>query len=476
MALHKLAYLLVLAFTFAGLGIIFWSAQKSYLRPLRNLPYPVIALVLLGAVIFEFLAFKVGVQASGWDFLQAYYPAGQAMLHNDVERLRILIGDSENTAAAIPGMAANPNLFVNIPIFAYALVPFAMLPPQSALMLFTATGIALVFLAWCLLVKVFRLETRERWLLALLFMANGPLLYGIIIGNLSYFILAALAGAFLLLRSGRFAAAGAILGVAAVIKPPLALFGLFFILRRDVRGLSAFAALGIGVVLLSLVRFGWAYNLHWFEACIVQFSHEWMAAYNVQSFAGFMLRLGKDAQLMQWSAVVPSPTQKLIANMLTAMIFLVGLIACIRWPKIGREEGLAAVALRCAPVAETVQRQELAYLLIICMCLVLSPLTWSHYYVWLLMPMAYFLAKQDRLPLPARIAGWLAIALVTPVQLDPTAVSNTLLGQIYKSLLVSHYFFGGLLWFGLMAWWLCRSGGWFTPRNNPQIVLGDADN
>ena len=69
--------------------------------------------------------------------------------------------------------------------------------------------------------------------LALLFIANGPLLTGIKFGNLSYIILVALAGGLFFIRSGRPGVAGALIGLAVVIKPVLILMGLFFLLRRS---------------------------------------------------------------------------------------------------------------------------------------------------------------------------------------------------------------------------------------------------
>jgi alpha-1,2-mannosyltransferase len=114
---------------------------------------------------------------------------------------------------------------------------------------------------WFLLVRLARLELRERWLLALLFLANGPLMHGLKFGNTSHFILFALTAGLVLLRAGRSAAAGALLGAATMIKPPLLLFGVFFALRRDVRGTLGFGAMCAATAVLSVLLFGWADNL-----------------------------------------------------------------------------------------------------------------------------------------------------------------------------------------------------------------------
>jgi hypothetical protein len=75
------------------------------------------------------------------------------------------------------------------------------------------------------------------------------------------------------------------------------------------------------------------------------------------------------------------------------------------------------------------------------------------------MPMAFFFGSQPVFPSSryARRIGWLAIALVTPLVGWPWTIANAGLMTLYKSFLISHLLFGGLLWFGLIAWWLATS-------------------
>jgi hypothetical protein len=331
-----------------------------------------------------------------------------------------------------------------------------------AIALFTLSGIAVTAATWFLLVRLARLEPRERWLLALLFFANGPLMHGLKFGNTTEFILFALAAGLALLRGGRSGAAGALLGAAAMIKPPLLLFGAFFALRRDLRGTLGFAVVCTVTAAMSLVLFGWADNQHWFQTSIVEYSRGWLGAYNVQSIPGFLLRLHADAKLTDWLPYLPTPGEKFVAQVLTGLIVLIAAAACLRRPR-------QAAQLQ----ADTVDRRDLQYLLAICLCLVASPLTWSHYYAWLLIPTSFFLGSQPSLP-SSRIAcglGWLAIILVTPIVGWPSSISNPLLMAIYRSFVISHLLFGGLLWFGLVAWWLARSGGLLSSSATPRDVM-----
>ena len=269
----------------------------------------------------------------------------------------------------------------------------------------------------------------------------------------------------MLIRAGRSGAAGAVLGAATVIKPLLALFGLFFLFRRDVRGVLGYAAVGVVTVLLSLLVFGWADNLYWFETCIVKFSQNWLPSFNVQSISGFVMRLDANARLSEWEPQMPTPSQKLVAHIFTGSIFLVAARSSVRLP----------TKMGAVNETDASSRKDLQYLLVICLCLVSSPLTWSHYYLWLLIPTAFFL--EGRLPLfdtqTARRVGWVAIALVAPLVGWPWSIPNSLLMTVYRTIIMSHLFLGGLIWFGLIAYSLARTGGLLSSADRMRSGAAD---
>jgi len=403
---------------------------------------PIWGLIALAVILFEFINFKLSSPPTAfWDFLRAYYPAGRAALYGDSEALKALIG---------LGAAGG---FVNIPVVAYLFAPFGWLSPHMAAILFTLIGIGSTVAAWFLLVRLTQLELRERWLLALLFLANGPLLSGFKWGNLSFFLIFALAAGLVLIRTQRSMAAGMLLGTAAVLKPALILFGLFFLLRRDLRGVFGFAIVGIATAALSLLLFGWQGNLYWLQTSILQYSHNWLAVSGNQSIPGFLFRLHAPPDiLLDFSVKAPGAGEKLLAHVITDLIFLIAAVACFK-----RRTPGAAVDEE----AQVGARRDLQYLLTISLCLVCSPLSWTHYYAWLLIPAAFFLETQGPLATSraARIVGWTAIALVTPLVLWPQPAAPSTLETLYASFTVSHHLFGGLLWFGLIAWRLAQTGG-----------------
>ncbi|MDB5445862.1 MAG: hypothetical protein JWQ97_1179, partial [Phenylobacterium sp.] len=339
--------------------------------------------------------------------------------------------------------------FVNMPVVAYLFAPLALMPLPVAAIVFYALGLALTAAAWAMLARLAKLDLTDRWLLALLFVANGPLEYSLKEDNTSHVVLFGLAAALILLRAGRSAAAGAVLAAAAILKPPLLLFGGFFLLRRDGRGVAAFSGTLGAVAALSLAIFGWDDNLRWFELCIVKFSHLWLAAFNVQSIPGFLFRLQAAAGLLtDWHPRPPPAGLQLPAQLCVMLVLALAGLAALRAPAGAEVEDEARRS----------RRRDLKYLLVLTLTVIVSPLSWSHYYAWLLAPMAFFLGGRRALPAPERALGWAAIALVTPLArylVFPDARSLL----IYKDIAVSHLLFGGLLWFGLVAWRLAREDG-----------------
>ncbi len=455
--MHNFFYFIHLGITICGIIFIFHLAKKQKLpqdiSPGRSIPIWAFLCAVPALFLLEFISFKATwPPAAGWDYLNAYYLAGRAVLEKPAGLHSLL---EKGTIG-----------FVNIPIVAYAFAPFALIPARTSAIVFALFGFLSVVSAWYFLARLANLELRERWLLAFLFLVNGPLISGIKYGNLSYFILAAMAGGLWLLRSDRPGLAGVLLGVATVIKPPLALFGFFFLFRREWRGLAGYTATGLATILLSLLVFGWSDNFYWFETSIVQYSHTWLDAFNVQSITAFIQRLTDGAGLREWQiATSPTTNEKLAAQFISVLLLLVGGAACLkpRFPKVE-----ASVRLKA-------ERQDLQFLLVICLCLVSSPLAWTHYYLWLLMPIAFFLSWGARgLPRWAFWTGWVAIIMVSPIAGNAWSLSNEMLMALYRVTVVSHYLIGGLLIFVLAGWRLASTGGLLPlirgPNSQPQAM------
>ena len=411
-------------------------------------PMPMLGGFAVGVGVFALVLVRASVPTQAfYDFTIAYYPAGRDILEGDFAALRTLTGP----------------WFVNLPIVAYLFAPVGTLAPLVAAGVFTVVGVALTGLAWWQLVRLTRLGAQDRWLMAFLFLLNGPLICGVKFGNLSYVLLAPMIAALGLIRQGRSGWAGVLLGLVAVIKPPLALFGLFFLLRRDWRGLLGFAGLGAVVVLASLAVFGWSDNWHWFEACILQFNHGWLAGFTVQSVPVIIARTHQNAAaLLDWTPYVATPAEHWLADGVMALMALVAAVAVLR-PR--------AAGPLSAEDAD--RRRDLQYLLVLCLALVVSPLAWSHYYAWFLIPTAFFLKWRSGWTPAARGLAWIAIALAAAPVVWPLVVTQPLLTRIYVTAGVSSLFVGAVLWFALIAWQSAAAGGWLV-RREPRLEMDAA--
>jgi hypothetical protein len=256
-------------------------------------------------------------------------------------------------------------------------------------------------------------------------------------------VLLALAAGLHLLRTRREIAAGAALGLAALVKLPLMLFGAYFVLRRHWGAAAGFAVVCGAAALLSLAAFGWALHVRWFELCVLQFSREPIGAFNNQSIPAFLTRLISGPQvLFDWHPRPAGAAQRMVGSVLTGLLYLAAVWACIR--------GGTGPQGERHPTGKA--QGDLEYLLVLTLAIVASPLAWTHYYAWLLMPVAFFLGQRSPFVAgAAQKAAWVGIFLATPVVLH-VPLSNPLLVMLHAKFALSHVLLGGLVWFALIAW------------------------
>jgi alpha-1,2-mannosyltransferase len=88
---------------------------------------------------------------------------------------------------------------------------------------------------------------------------------------------------------------------------------------------------------------------------------------------------------------------------------------------------------------------NLEYLLVVMHAILSSPLTWTHYYTWVLMPIAFLVSPRSPLAdgVAPRAIGWAATLLVTPVVIE-LPVASGLPEAIYDTFAVSNVLFGAL--------------------------------
>jgi len=280
----------------------------------------------------------------------------------------------------------------------------------------------------------------------ILFLINGPIVNSLREGQSSHVILLFLVVGLVLWRRKHDYAAGLAFGFGALIKLPLLLLGFYFVLRQR-WAIVAGGATTIGVAaFLSLLLFGIDGNVAWYQDWVVPYLNGYIPAYNVQSVDGFLVRLSHGEEfLIHWDPpLVPTTFHRIARFLMFAALYGGSLVLIWR-------------AHRRAPVVMAEggpsPRDLLELSLMINLALLTSPISWTHYYLWLLLPWALYLGGD----LPLRddaTTRFLMRASVTLVSL-PVIIWSPMEPSWYAAILsrtlVSVWLIGGCLSFVALA-------------------------
>ncbi len=355
------------------------------------------------------------------DFYKAYFPAGDRLWNEGA------VATWETSESAAVG-------FVNLPILAWLFVPLALFGEPAAGWAFLALGIAAIATTYALLLRLGDFNIATSAMLALSILASGPLVNSLREGNTTHFVLLLLVVALLLWRAGKEYAAGLVLGLCALFKLPLMLIGLYVLLRGRWRVVAGGASAIVGAGLLSLAVFGLEINIGWYQNCIVPFVGGVMPAFNVQSIDGFLARLESGpALLMEWTPLAASLWHKIVRSIVLSGMFILAFVAMIRGD-------------RSAAGARPFERDTLEFSIVLTLAVVTSPVSWSHYYLLLLLPWALYLGGRLGLPDDAAtrwlMAGGMLLASL-PVVVLP--LGSGIVAAIVSRTIVSAWMFGGLM-------------------------------
>jgi alpha-1,2-mannosyltransferase len=371
------------------------------------------------------------------DFYKAYYPTAERLWREGPHPTWQLDEASELG-------------FVNIPVVAWLFVPLVPLGAEAAAWTFLALGMAATAGAWGLLIRLARPEAKIGPGLLLIFLVNGPLVYSFREGNITHFILLFLAAALLLWNARSEYAAGLLLGLCAVLKLPLLLYGAYFVLRRRWR-IVAGAATTIGLaIVLSFALFGLEINIDWYRYCVEPFLGQVVPAFNVQSIDGFLIRLKTGGDYLLYWEPVETPIVHKIGRTILFVAMLGGAYWLVQRAHSGQPVPAEQGALSSRDLSE--------YALVLNLALVMSPVSWTHYYLLLLLPWALYLGGRLHLPDDAA-SRWLmggGIVLSSlPVVILPVAPGWV--DDLVSRTVVSAWLFGGLCPLAALARGLWRT-------------------
>jgi alpha-1,2-mannosyltransferase len=356
----------------------------------------------------------------------------------------------------------------NLPVIGWIFVPLVPLGREAAGWTHLVIGGAATFAAWAMLARFAGLRGPLAAALLFLFLVNGPLLNSLREGNVTHLVLLLMVAALIWWRQGREFAAGAALGICAVVKLPLLLLGVYFLARRRWRIVAGGAA-AIGLTaLISLAIFGLSGHSAWFDEAVRPYLGNALGAFNVQSIDGFLMRLSTGAtELLYWGPIEPSPAHKIVRYGFFAL--LLGGFAWICWSAESKR------LIRPEPGAPGLH-DLLQFCAVLGLALVISPISWTHYYLLLLIPMALYLGGQLGLPddRVTRALFWSGYVLTSlPVvmpamQIDPDPPIG-FWGELAARTIVSAWLFGALLMLACFA-----RGMWLATANAvDQRLAGD---
>lgn len=253
-------------------------------------------------------------------------------------------------------------------------------------------------------------------------------------GQVTGLIFACFCLSYWLLRRSRPFAAGLALGLIVPLKFYPALFVLYFTWRRQWRVVAGALVSSLAVLAVSLLTTSWKGNLAYFQLVLSELGGGGNAAFNNQSISGFLAHIFTRGDISSWRSFdVPFWLTGLRLGLVLA------LVGAVIW-----------AMRRPAVASDSTAAQDLDLALVTFVMLLVSPMTWYHYYMWLLLPLVILFDHLLLAPeVNSRHAVWLAVAyglvvvqgivVIRPVAAD--ALQNVWLLRV----LLSQSFVGAVL-------------------------------
>jgi hypothetical protein len=383
-----------------------------------------LVVTLLGAAVTSIRSTGRGTPFG--DFDKAYYRAGELAFAAPQA-----LYDCRN---------ADGLCFVNLPIVALAFVPVAGLSPSNAHALVVIGSAAALALTVMLVVRLARATGAARLAVITFVLLNGPLHYSLRLGNLTHVVLLFLVAAMLALRTGRPVWSGVLLAACALIKPPLLIWLPYLALRARWRTAAAAMAACLALAFLASVWwFGMPLHEAWLEQYVGGPGARPIGAYNAQSLSGALVRLTTSAHLVDWHGVETSGWMRLAYLGLSAA--LLGLVTLTLWR-------------RGTPATDADALAD--HGLVLCTMLLISPISWTHYYCFLIPVLAPAIASRfSSGPRPRIALNDRAIVVAATLVSLPVALwipGHAVFGPLVARVVLSHYVAGAALLVAALVW------------------------
>jgi hypothetical protein len=261
----------------------------------------------------------------------------------------------------IPCLA--PNL--NPPIFMALIAPVSRLPYTQAWWAWAALSSACALVSLWLMAGTLTQQRAKQALLALwgsvLFFAYYPSYINFTLGQVGTLLLLPLTLAWLAMRRGHDARAGAWLGLATALKPFLGLLLLALLFTRRWRASMSFLMVLLTCSLIGVLWLGWRTYEHYM---LVASHITWTTSNWNGSLVGFMDRAFSGIDPADW------PEVRWVAKALSITASLASL-------------GAVAMVLQRTRHADSTRAADMLFLVAIPATVLISPLGWLYYLPWL---------------------------------------------------------------------------------------------
>lgn len=344
-----------------------------------------------------------------YDFFKGYYHGGRKIIRNWNDLY------DENCYN-----------FTNFPLIAFLFVPLANLPKELAGSIFFVIGYVFILPLTYWLIKFTGLKGWQCWLLLILLAFNGPLDYNTWLGNITQIIALGLLIALWWIKTGHEWLAGILLGINGLLKIPLILPAGYFFVQRKWRVVGGGLFIFFIVLTASLIFVPFWLNNIWMDRCILSMAGNPITAYNNQSISGF---LGRQfiPDYIGWHPTAPTVQYQLALPIAQTILYApVIFILFARFKRVSSPGTLIS-----------------EFLIILTCSLLTSPISWTHYMLILIIPIAYHIKGDGEHPNTI----WLNTLLGVSVVLLSIPINSTqaLFEQTGQVLFLSLHFYGALL-------------------------------
>jgi hypothetical protein len=343
--------------------------------------------------------------------------------------------------------------YITPPFHVILLVPFVPLGYEKARIAYLLLNNILLFSSLAMVLRARSAASRSsvpQCLLALLLVFTfEPIYVSLKLGQVDFVILFLIATSFWAYKSGRDAIVGVCLALAAMIKLSPALLIVYFLWKRE---FSVFVSAVVTTVLVGMLS--WAIVGHeavlFFSTTLLPALLKGSAFFQNQSLNGLISRFFVDPRLYYSLEEFPSIRQARVLSGL-ASLALVGVGAFITRKRIDRNS----------------LRFDLEFSLAMVTMLLVSSISWEHYFTWLLIPFLILLDPElkSRLTtpryMPLIITALLAyLTIIIPSRFYGVSLHSSDASFPVKTaltLLLSLRVYGALLLYSIFAYLIPKS-------------------